>query len=131
MNLDHMGKYRVVGTIGKGAMGDVYKAQDPILNRFVAIKTISAALGTDNDLRQRFQREAQAAAQLNHPNIITVFDFGQEDGEFYMAMELLEGKDLKDLITARPLTFDQKLDIMEQVATVSPTPTAGTSSTAT
>jgi len=71
-------------------MGIVYKAQDPILNRFVAIKTISASLGADDELRQRFQREARAAASLNHPNIITIHDFGEEQGQIYMAMELLE-----------------------------------------
>ncbi|MBX7184427.1 MAG: protein kinase [Vicinamibacteria bacterium] len=97
-------------------MGVVWRAQDPVLGRTVAIKTISASLGSDNENKERFLREARAAAQLNHPNIITVFDFGQADNELYMAMELLEGKDLKELITLGQLTFDQKLDIMEQVA---------------
>ncbi len=96
-------------------MGVVWRAQDPVLGRTVAIKTISAALGSDNENKERFLREARAAAQLNHPNIITVFDFGQADNELYMAMELLEGKDLKELIVGGQLTFEQKLDIMEQV----------------
>jgi serine/threonine-protein kinase len=110
------GKYQVLGQLGEGAMGVVFKAQDPILNRFVAIKTISASLGTDNDLRQRFQREAQAAASLNHPNIITIHDFGEEAGKIYMAMELLEGKDLKDLIVEGAFrTYDDKLAVMEQI----------------
>ena len=110
------GKYEAISHLGSGAMGVVWRAQDPVLGRTVAIKTISAALGSDNENKERFLREARAAAQLNHPNIITVFDFGQADNELYMAMELLEGKDLKELITAGQLTFDQKLDIMEQVS---------------
>ncbi len=110
------GKYEAISHLGSGAMGVVWRAQDPVLGRTVAIKTISAALGSDNENKERFLREARAAAQLNHPNIITVFDFGQADNELYMAMELLEGKDLKELIAAGTLTFDQKLDIMEQVA---------------
>ncbi|MEO8359448.1 MAG: protein kinase [Vicinamibacteria bacterium] len=110
------GKYEALSHLGSGAMGVVWRAQDPVLGRTVAIKTISASLGSDNENKERFLREARAAAQLNHPNIITVFDFGQADSELYMAMELLEGKDLKELITAGTLTFEQKLDIMEQVA---------------
>ena len=110
------GKYEAISHLGSGAMGVVWRAQDPVLGRTVAIKTISAALGSDSENKERFLREARAAAQLNHPNIITVFDFGQADNELYMAMELLEGKDLKELITLAQLTFDQKLDIMEQVA---------------
>ena len=115
MNLDRIGKYRIVGKIGKGAMGEVYKAQDPLLNRFVAIKTIAPAFAAEPDFRRRFQREAQSAAQLNHPNIVTVFDFGEEDGLIYMAMELLEGRDLRDLIRARDAHLGDKLAIMEQL----------------
>jgi predicted Ser/Thr protein kinase/tetratricopeptide (TPR) repeat protein len=115
MNLDHIGKYRVVGTIGKGAMGEVYKAKDPLLNRYVAIKTIAPALAADPEFRRRFQREAQSAAQLNHTNIVTVFDFGDEDGLTYMAMELLEGRDLKDVVRARDLRLGEKLSVMDQI----------------
>ena len=116
MNLDRIGKYRVVGKIGKGAMGEVYKAQDPLLNRFVAIKTIAPALAAEPDFRRRFQREAQSAARLNHPNIVTVFDFGEEDGLIYMAMELLEGRDLREPHPlARQPTSGDKLAIMEQL----------------
>src|SRR5512141_3118218 len=115
MNLDHVGKYRVVERIGKGAMGEVYKAHDPLLNRYVALKTIAPALAADPDFRKRFEREAQSAAQLNHPNIITAYDFGDQDGLTYMAMELLEGRDLKDVIRGRGATLPQKLDVMEQM----------------
>ena len=70
-----LGKYNIVGKIGKGAMGEVYKGHDPVLNRFVAIKIIAETLGTDSDLVERFKREARNAAALNHPNIITIYDF--------------------------------------------------------
>jgi predicted Ser/Thr protein kinase/tetratricopeptide (TPR) repeat protein len=115
MNLDHIGKYRVVETIGKGAMGEVYKAKDPLLNRYVAIKTIAPALAADPDFRRRFQREAQSAAQLNHTNIVTVYDFGEEEGLTYMAMELLEGRDLKDAVRSRDLRLGEKLSVMDQI----------------
>ncbi|HET8646193.1 MAG TPA: protein kinase, partial [Vicinamibacteria bacterium] len=116
MELHRLGKYEIVGKIGQGAMGEVYKAHDPILNRDVAIKTMSAAIGADDELRKRFHREAQSAARLNHPNIITVYDFGEEQGKIYMAMELLEGHDLKDVIGRHtPLTLDQKVTLIEQI----------------
>ena len=111
-----IGKYRLVSRIGQGAMGEVFKAHDPSLNRMVAVKTISSSLGTESELRRRFLREAQSAARLNHPNIITVYDFGEEQGRIYMAMELLEGTDLKDLIGSHALPdVERKLDVMEQV----------------
>src|SRR5688572_24861732 len=116
MQLDQIGKYRIVGKIGQGAMGEVYKAHDAVLNRMVAIKTINADLGADETLRKRFQREAQSAARLNHPNIITVYDYGEERNKIYMAMELLEGTDLKQTIARRrPLSLDDKLEIMDQM----------------
>jgi serine/threonine protein kinase len=116
MELERIGKYRILGKIGQGAMGEVFKGQDPYLNRLVAIKTISASLAGDEEVRKRFLREAQSAAKLNHPHIITVYDFGEEQGKIYMAMELLEGKDLKDLIGGNVLTdLNQKLAIMEQI----------------
>ena len=116
MDFEKIGKYKILGELGSGAMGVVYRAHDPILDRHVAIKMISSALGVDDELRKRFHREAQAAARLNHPNIITVFDFGEEQGRMYIAMELLEGSDLKDIMAAGTLqTLDDKLAIMEQI----------------
>ena len=116
MEMTRVGKYDITAKIGQGAMGEVYKAHDPILNRFVAIKTMSAAIGSDDELRKRFLREAQSAARLNHPNIITLFDFGEDQGKIYMAMELLEGSDLKDLIAAQSVPqLEDKLGLMEQI----------------
>src|SRR5258708_17893577 len=116
MDLVQIGKYEVVAKIGQGAMGEVYKAHDPALGRFVAIKTISQRLDVNDLMRQRFQREAQAAAQLAHPNIITVFEFGEEEGMSYIAMELLEGIDLKEVIERRTLArLEDKLPVLEQI----------------
>ncbi len=116
MERTQFGKYTVAGKIGHGAMGDVFKAHDPVLNRHVALKTIASSLESSPDARLRFHREAQSIARLNHPNIVTVYDFGEEGGEVYMAMELLEGSDLRGLIAAKRLrSIDEKLALMEQV----------------
>jgi serine/threonine protein kinase len=116
VEFDTIGKYKVLLELGRGSMGVVYKAHDPVLNRFVAIKTISPSLGADGETRKRFLREAQSAARLNHPNIVTVYDLGEEHGRVYMAMELLEGQDLRQLIgTPAAARMDDKLRIMEQV----------------
>jgi len=112
-----VGKYLIVAKIGSGAMGDVYRAHDAKLNRDVAVKTMAELYASDDQLVQRFQREAQSAAALNHPNVVTVYDFGSEQGKFYLAMELLDGADLKELIAARSLNdLWDKLDVMEQIA---------------
>jgi tetratricopeptide (TPR) repeat protein len=116
MGLDQIGKYKVLARIGQGAMGEVYKAHDPLLNRYVAIKTIAGAFSTDPEFRQRFQREAQAAARLQNPHIITIFDFGEAEGITYMAMELLEGRDLKEVIVTGGLSsLREQLAVMQQV----------------
>jgi len=114
---ERLGKYEIMEQIGRGAMGEVYRAHDPILGRNVAIKTMIPKVGTDPELRRRFQREAQSAARLNHPNIVTVFDLVEEQGQSYIAMELLEGIDLREAIARRTLpSLDEKLSVMEQVA---------------
>ncbi|HEY6552533.1 MAG TPA: protein kinase, partial [Vicinamibacteria bacterium] len=116
MEFDRVGKYQILHEIGRGTMGRVFKAQDPVLGRFVAVKTLSYSLGATEESRKRFHREAQAAAVLSHPNIVTVHDFGEEKGLIYMAMELLEGKDLRDALADGDLrTLDDKLRVMEQV----------------
>jgi len=91
MEFDRIGKYQILGEIGRGTMGRVFRGLDPALNRPVAVKTLSLALGVARDARERFRREAQAAALLSHPNIVTVYDFGEEHGHIFMAMEFLEG----------------------------------------
>src|SRR5215475_4173574 len=118
MQRSQLGKYRIVDKIGQGAMGEVYKAHDPVLNRFVAIKTITTSLGGDEQFRKRFQREAQSVAQLNHRNVVTVYDFDnvKEQALVYLVMELLEGTDLKDVIARRALPrLEDKLGVLDQI----------------
>jgi ferredoxin/hemoglobin-like flavoprotein/tRNA A-37 threonylcarbamoyl transferase component Bud32 len=113
-----IGKYSILAKIGQGAMGEVYRAQDTVLGRLVALKTIaaSAAVRWDDTLAERFRREAQAAAGLNHPNVVTVYDFGEHDGTFYLVMELLEGSDLGEVLRRRTLTrLEDKLAVLEQI----------------
>ena len=116
MDRDRIGKYQILGELGRGTMGEVYKALDPILHRYVALKTLSVRISPEDDALERFQREARAAAGLNHPNIVTIHDFGEDQGRLYMAMELLEGTDLRDAIDNDTLrSLDQKLDILDAV----------------
>jgi len=116
MDRERIGKYRIVGKLGQGTMGEVYQAEDPVLKRFVALKTLAVRVSPGDETLQRFRREAQAAALLNHPNIVTVHDFGEEDGLLYMAMELLVGTDLRDAIDSDLLaTLDDKLDVMDGI----------------
>ncbi|MDP9191886.1 MAG: protein kinase [Acidobacteriota bacterium] len=108
-----IGKYRLLDRIGVGAMGEVYRAHDSVLDRQVALKVIT---GGDEEKRQRFHREAQSAARLTHPNIVVVHDFGEDSGRFFMAMELLEGHDLKRAISHESLTdLRTRLLVMEQI----------------
>ncbi|MBN2369751.1 MAG: protein kinase [Vicinamibacteria bacterium] len=114
--VDRIGKYLLQDKIGQGAMGEVYRARDPILNRDVALKVITANLAADPELQARFRIEAQSAAQLNHPNIITVYDFGEEGGKAFLATELLEGIDLRRLIGKPAMRdLDRVLFIVEQI----------------
>jgi serine/threonine protein kinase len=114
--LDQIGKYKIVSKIGQGATSHVYKGKDETLGRFVAVKTIAAEVSKDETLRKRFRREAESAALLNHPNIITVYDYGEDQDKLYIAMELLEGVDLKQaLAEGRLATLEQKLDVIDQI----------------
>ncbi len=111
-----IGKYQLTDLLGQGAMGVVYRALDPLLNRYVAVKLMGQSLASDTNLRDRFMREAQAAGSLQHPNIITIFDFGEVDGHLFIAMEYIEGSDLSEMMERRdPLTLPAKLDIMIDV----------------
>lgn len=107
-----IGKYDVEERVGEGAMGVVYRALDPVLKRRVAIKVMSEAFAQNDDLRERFLREAQAAGSLQHPNVITIYDFGEVDGHLYIAMEFVEGQDVAELLSHQvPLSLSHKLDI--------------------
>jgi serine/threonine protein kinase/Tfp pilus assembly protein PilF len=116
--LEKIGKYRIIEKIGQGATSSVYKGYDAALDRRVAVKTIAMEPGGENEtLRRRFEREAQSAARLNHPHIITVFDYGEEQNKLYMAMELLEGEDLKRVIAEQRLaTLVDKVEVIQQIA---------------
>jgi serine/threonine-protein kinase len=113
-----LGRYDVVAEIGRGAMGVVYRAVDPMLERTVAVKTINMALdpGEMEQYEKRFTIEARAAGGLNHPNIVIIYDIGRSGDLAYMAMEFLEGRELKELIAANELTPDRSLDIVALVA---------------
>ncbi len=98
-------------------MGIVYRARDNTLGRVVALKMLSAELGDEDELHQRFRREAEAVGRLNHPNIVTVYDLGESEGHLYMAMELLEGDDVRSLIErAIDLPLAERVRIMAQIA---------------
>lgn len=96
-----IGKYEVLGELGHGAMGVVYRARDPIINRLVALKTITSGLADDPNLLERFYREARSAGGLQHPNIVTIYDMGDENNLPYIAMELIEGESLEQSIARR------------------------------
>ena len=114
--LKQVGKYQITDLLGQGAMGVVYRALDPQLNRYVAVKLMGQGVASDSQLRDRFLREAQAAGSLQHPNIITIFDFGDTDGHLFIAMEYIEGADLSELMERRdPLPLQGKLDIIIDV----------------
>ncbi|MGH9141625.1 MAG: serine/threonine-protein kinase, partial [Vicinamibacterales bacterium] len=113
--MDTIGKYKLVRVIGEGGMGQVYEAIDPVIGRRVAIKTISLSVATDAETRARFFREAQAAGQLSHPNLITIHDIGDQDGTPYIVMEFLEGMDLSRKIRQERLSYDAKIQIMIDV----------------
>jgi serine/threonine protein kinase/uncharacterized protein YbaR (Trm112 family) len=108
--LKTLGKYEVIGELGRGAMGVVYRARDPIINRLVALKTITTPGSDNQNLLEHFYREAQSAGGLQHPNIVTIFDMGDEAGVPYIAMELVEGENLEQMISQRmPIPVSLKL----------------------
>ena len=111
-----LGPYEIQSLIGAGGMGEVYRAHDSRLNRTVAIKILPASFSSDRDRLQRFAQEARAAAALNHPNILSIFDIGEEQGAPYVVSELLEGETLRDRLRNGALPIRRAVDYAVQVA---------------
>src|SRR5437879_11349951 len=97
-----LGPYQILSSVGAGGMGEVYRASDPRLGREVAIKVLPFGLSSDPERLHRFSLEARAASALNHPNILTIFDIGSDNGSPYLVSELLEGNTLRETLGAQP-----------------------------
>ncbi|MFN8011437.1 MAG: protein kinase [Holophagaceae bacterium] len=110
-----LGKFQIQRVLGQGAMGEVLLGIDPTIGREVAIKTILPTAQTGGDAKERFAREAKAAGVLNHPNLVTIYEFGEDQGVLYIAMELVKGHDLEELFREQSLTRSEALEILAQV----------------
>ena len=111
---ESIGRFQIQEVLGRGGMGEVYKAFDPTLQRTVAVKTVRPDIDRP-DYLDRMMREAQACARLSHPNIVTVFEAGQDNGVVYIAMEYLQGKNLAEVLETRSLSFEEKIRILSKV----------------
>src|SRR6187402_1251299 len=114
---DRLGSYEILGELGSGGMGQVYRARDAKLDREVAIKVLPPHLAADADALARFEREAKAVAALSHPNILAIFDFGKEGATAYAAMELLDGETVRARLESGAIPARKTLEIGSQVAT--------------
>src|SRR5271169_3021302 len=112
----HLGPYEIERLLGVGGMGEVYRARDARLGRMVALKILPAAFSADSDRLQRFAQEARSASALNHPNIITIYELGQDGSTHYIAMELVEGKTLREILSSGLLPLRKTIEIAAQVA---------------
>jgi serine/threonine protein kinase len=111
-----LGSYEIIAPLGAGGMGEVYRARDARLGREVALKVLPAELSQDPERLSRFEQEARAASALNHPNIITIYEVGSADGTAFIAMELVEGKTLRELSASDPPPVRRVIGIAVQVA---------------
>jgi dipeptidyl aminopeptidase/acylaminoacyl peptidase len=111
-----LGPYEILSPLGAGGMGEVYRAKDTRLGREIAVKVLPEDLASDRERLARFEQEARAASALNHPNILTVYDIGSEEGRSYIAMELVEGKSLREILDSGPLPLRKGLDLAAQIA---------------
>jgi hypothetical protein len=110
----HIGRYRIVERIGRGAMGIVFSAHDEVMDRVVAVKVLMADLEAEPETRARFYREAQAAGRLLHPNVITIFDMGEDEGRIFIVMELLKGRTLTEYLRQPAVPLEHKVALMVQ-----------------
>jgi serine/threonine-protein kinase len=112
---EKLGKFEIRRTLGQGAMGEVYLGVDPSIGREVAIKTILPSAAAGPDANERFAREAKAAGVLNHPNLVTIYEFGEDQGVMFIAMEFVKGHDLEELMRDQSLTRSESLEVLAQV----------------
>src|SRR6202050_1019369 len=111
-----LGSYEIVAPLGAGGMGEVYSARDVRLRRTVAIKILPAEFAADSDRLHRFEREARSASALNHPNIVTIYELGQDGPTHYIAMEMVEGSTLRQMLVTGLLPIRQTIEMAAQVA---------------
>src|SRR3954452_10698942 len=110
------GRYSLLEMVGRGGMGEVWKAHDSATDRIVAVKVLNKQFVNDDVFQQRFHREARAAAGLNDPHVVPIHGYGEVDGRLYVEMRLIEGRGLDEVLGAGPLHPDRAVDIVEQTA---------------